>query len=84
MPELQTVMIGTTAYQTRDPVIFRNLVFSGKTPLAAANLVDEILNAIDKMMDGMCIGLTIWPPHKIEYIHDCPDGSKMRLLLEKF
>jgi len=80
---LYTVVLGANSYEVADPVMFLGYVNQGKTPDEALILVDEILEAFKKIMDGGCAFLTVWPPHKIEYVHPCPDGGTMRLLLEK-
>ena len=81
--ETQTVVLGNQKYEVADPIMFLGLVNQGKTPLEAIAIVDEMIAAFNKIMDGGCTFLTVWPPHKIEYIHPCSDGGRMRLLLEK-
>ena len=81
--ETQTVVLGKESYEVADPVMFLGLVNQGKTPQEAFAIVDEIIKAFNKIMDGGCTFLTVWPPHKIEYTHICDDGGRMRLLLEK-
>jgi len=84
MVKLYTVSVENTDYKTSDPVIFKSLIAKGHSPLAAIALVDEIVKAMDMIMDGMCMALTFLPSHKIEYLHPCVDGSNMRMLIEKF
>ena len=81
--ETQTVVLGKQKYEVADPIMFIGYVNQGKSPEAALTLVNEVLDAFEKIMDGMCMALTFWPPHKLEYVHPCPDGGTMRLLLEK-
>ena len=77
------VTIEGKGYRTNDPVMFKSLISKGYKPEVALDIVDEILRAVNMIFDGMCMALTFWPPHKIEYHHPCPDGSTMVLLIEK-
>jgi len=82
--ETQTVVLGKQKYEVADPIMFLGYVNQGKSPEEALTLVNEVLDAFEKIMDGMCMALTFWPPHKLEYLHPCSDGGIMRLLIEKF
>lgn len=82
--ETQTVVLGKESYEVADPIMFFAYVNEGKTPAEAATLVNEVVEGFKKIMDGMCLALTYWPPHKLEYNHLCPGGGTMRMLLEKF
>jgi len=80
---METVVLGSEKYEVQDPLMFLGLVKEGRTPQEATAIVDDVIDAFNKIMDGGCMFLTFWPPHKIEYTHPCPDGGTMRLLLEK-
>lgn len=81
--KLYTVAVGTKEFKVKDPVIFKGLLAKGYEPMKAFALVDEIVDAMEKIFDGMCMALTFLPSHKIEYVHPCADGSTMRLLIAK-
>jgi hypothetical protein len=83
MPELYTVSVGEDEYKVKDPVVFKSLIAKGYEPQKAFAMVDEIVDAVSKIFDGMCLALTWLPAHKIEYIHPCADGAEMVMLIEK-
>lgn len=82
--KLYSVTVDNMVYKVKDPIMFNAMIMDGIEPGKALELLDQVLDAIDKIFDGMCIALTYLPNHKVEYIHNCVDGTKMKMLIEKF